>query len=119
GAADAGSSREQMTNDPPMTHQTKVECRSPNDEGRTPVPLRHWALVIRISLRHWWVIGGSFVICLSAATSGAADLPPGAARRVGDARFLHAGAVRAVAVSLDGSAVASTDGSAVYGWDAA
>src|SRR5438045_8152765 len=64
------------------------------------------------------VLCSSFIVH-PASFLAAADLPPGAARRIGDARFLHAGPVVAAAVSPDGRVVASTDGAAVYGWDAA
>src|SRR5205085_9493678 len=64
------------------------------------------------------VLYSSFIVHPSSFLA-AADLPAGAARRIGDARFLHAGPVRDFAPSPDGTAVASTDGGAVYGWDAA
>ena len=107
-----------MTNDPPRTKEVRI----PKPEARREIGPS--ALVIRVSsfLRHWWIIRHSalalqaFVICLSAS---AADLPAGAARRIGDGRFLHAEAVRDVAPAPDGRAVASFDAEAVYLWDAA
>ena len=60
---------------------------------------------------------------LLAAPAGAADLPPGAARRLGDAHFRAGGPVAELVFSADGtelvSHVATPDGDRVTVWDAA